>query len=59
MSPNVLEEISAMAGQKKWRSDLRPGEKKRRWDREYTMKERKDPDRKERAHNTFSNRTFS
>lgn len=27
MSPNVLEEISAMAGQKKWRSDLRPGKK--------------------------------
>lgn len=30
MSPNVLKEISAIAGQKKWRSDLRPGKKEMR-----------------------------
>lgn len=29
MSPNVLEEMNAMEGQKKWRSDLRPGKKRK------------------------------
>lgn len=41
MSPSVLEEISAMAGQERGESDVRP-RKKRRWASKGTLKKRKD-----------------